>query len=143
MFQIVRKVAQKNKQQINIYGGKLGEYKFSIHETNNWSRATSCDSCTDLKEFLCKQKFLRYKETNDPYHWWDVDNADVIYLINLVLKAFEFEGGKKVGEDSFTIEESDNGEYINIINNKKPNTAPTTIYQRDNVISFINEILRR
>ncbi len=138
------KKPSKYEEQIDIYGGDLCT-KFSIHEyaANKPSQATAWFTNDKLRSFLDKQAFLGGKiKKPDNYWWWEIkDNHKVIYLINAVLKEFDSdEAWGKAPKYNFTIEGSDCGTSINLIDQKS--NKDDQIKQGDKVISAINRVLR-
>ncbi len=146
MFTIVPILDNGSNEQINIWGGDLLN-KFSIHEAEYGYFATAAYKKSDiLKKFLVSLENKRLLTDRDDnrypkYCCWTIQNNQVIYLINEVLKEFDSD---KVWEnataDRFTIKGSDCGTYINLINKKL--NIDRKIYQTDKVISAINRVLR-
>lgn len=77
------------RQYINITGGRL-KTKFSIHEKPSGYFATAAKGNAELIQFLNSQPSLTQKHEWEKGYWgWKVDSAEVITVINAVIREFE------------------------------------------------------
>ncbi len=77
------------RQYFNITGGKL-KSKFSIHETPSGYSATAAKGNAELIQFLNSQSSLTQNYEWEKGYWgWEVDFAEVVTVINAVIREFE------------------------------------------------------